>query len=171
MVRNYSREEIDQLIRCPKMIVEPPKKELRLERGSKRNDMTLTSIDSELKFTVFMRINADFEENFSIGLEYYPKDEKGSVCLVRCNGPHGEFLGGSMTPSAHFFYHIHMGKAENLEAGLRAERSGEPTKKFASYSEALSVFLNMINAVNVQDHFPNLHQLPLQFEERQEAET
>ena len=42
-MKTYSQEEIDSLISCPKVIAEPPKREMRSERGSKRNNMELRS--------------------------------------------------------------------------------------------------------------------------------
>lgn len=97
-MKNYSELDIDRLISCPKLIVEPPKKQMRLERGSLRNDLGLHSVDGDLSFAVFMRINETFRENFSIGLTHSPSDEPGELCLLRFNGPHGEFLGAPDTP-------------------------------------------------------------------------
>ena len=166
-MKSYSQEEIDELISCPKVITDPPKREMRLERGSRRNNMRLLSKSDDREFTVFMRINEDFQENFSIGLEYSPKDERGSFCLLRCNGPHGEFV--ESPTSSHFLYHIHSAKPENIEAGLRAERGGEATDAYASYTQALLYFLKRINVLNVEDFFPGLSQLPFNYE-REEPE-
>ncbi len=66
----YSQQDIERLISCAKVISDPPRKEMRVERGSRRNDMRLRSQEGELEFSVFMRVNDDFPENFSIGLEY-----------------------------------------------------------------------------------------------------
>ncbi|MBI1815342.1 MAG: hypothetical protein HYR72_10220 [Deltaproteobacteria bacterium] len=162
----YSEPDIERLISCAKIISDPPRKEMRVERGSRRDDMRLRSQEGELEFSVFMRVNEDFPENFSIGLEYRAPDERSSICLLRCNGPHGEFVGGP--ESAHFLHHIHKAKPENIEAGLRAERGGEPTDAYASYLEALRYFLKVINVTNTDEYFPNLRQLPLnpEWEER-----
>jgi len=118
---------------------------------------------------VFMRINDDFPENFSIGLNYSPRDERGTLCLLRCNGPHGDFIGASPAPQSHFRYHVHRAKAENMEAGLKAECGGEPTKGYASYKDALAFFLNEINVINALEYFPELSQpmLPLNLPEKE----
>jgi len=158
-VKAYSQQDIERLITCAKEISDPPRKEMRAERGSQRNDMRLRSREGDLEFSVFMRINDDFPENFSIGLEFRPQDEPGSICLLRCNGPHGEFVGGPQSP--HFLPHIHRARPENIEAGLRAERGGEPTDAYASYLEALRYFLRIVNVTNVDEFFPNLRQLEL----------
>jgi hypothetical protein len=161
----YSQEEINHLISCPKVITEPPKKAMRSERGSRRNDIGLRSKDGELEFSVFMRINEDFHENFSIGLNYSPRDQRGTLCLLRCNGPHGDFIGDTL--GAHFRYHVHRAKASNLTAGLRAESGAEATARYASYNDALAFFLDEINVINAFEYFPELSQpmLPLNLPE------
>lgn len=168
-MKTYSQEEIENLISCPKVITDPPKREMRSERGSRRNNMGLRSKDDALEFTVFMRINEDFHENFSIGLNYSPRDERGTLCLLRYNGPHGDFLGGSPALESHFRYHVHRAKAENLAVGLKAERGGEPTATYASYKDALASFLKEINVINATEHFLELSQpmLPLNLPEKE----
>jgi hypothetical protein len=168
----YSQDEIDSLIVCRKVITELARKEMRSERGSQRNNMTLRSEDGDLEFTVFMRINEDFRENFSIGLNYSPRDERGTLCLLRCNGPHGDFVGGSASRSPHFRYHIHRAKAGNIETGLKAEYGAEPTETYASYRDAFAFFLNEIRVINALDYFPELSQpmLPLNLTENQAHE-
>ena len=39
--RRYTQQEIDDLIGCPKVVSEPPKREMKLDRGHFRNDMRL----------------------------------------------------------------------------------------------------------------------------------
>ena len=133
----YTQEEIDALITIPKLIVEPPKKEFRSDRGHKRNGMRLQSLDGKAEFTVFMRINEDFPENFSIGLEHSPRDERGTILLLRCNGPHGEFIGSPGRPHPHFLHHVHRADAANLDGGLRGETNPQATDAYATYEEAL----------------------------------
>ena len=53
--RRYTQQEIDDLIGCPKVVSEPPKREMKLDRGHFRNDMRLKSTDDKLEFRVFMR--------------------------------------------------------------------------------------------------------------------
>ena len=126
-------------------------------------------MDGDLEFSVFMRINEDFSENFSIGLDYSSRDEGGKICLLRCNGPHGDFLGCELFTEPHFRYHIHRAKPENIAAGLRAEHGAEPTDGYASYGAALSFFLTEINVINALEYFPELSQpmLPLNISEKE----
>jgi len=129
---------------------------------AKQHAVALT--EGDLEFEVFMRINARFQENFSIGLEYLPKDERGSLCLLRCNGPHGIFLGNPAVPQQHFLPHLHKAKPENITLGLRPEKGGEATREYVSYPQALVYFLKTIRVTNAEEFFPNIGQLSLNLE-------
>lgn len=125
------------------------------------NSIGLKAQDGDLEFSIFIRINQDFEENFSVGLVYHPKEERGQFCLLRCNGPHGDFDGSPASP--HFLYHVHKAKPENIEAGIRAERGGEVTDRYASHQQAIRYLLMITNVLNAEEYFPAM-QLPLDFE-------
>lgn len=157
-MKTYTQQELEALIACPKLITEPPRKEMKSDRGSLRNDMYLESVDGKMGFSVFIRINERFNENFSIGLDAHPKDEPGSFCLLRCNGPHGEHVDN---PHPHFRFHIHKAKQENIEAGLLPERFAEPTKNYGSYEEALLHFVKLTNIENAEQYLDVKRQLPL----------
>lgn len=159
----YSKEEIERLISCAKIIETPSRAQMVLEKSHYRDDIGLVSADGKLEFGVFMRKNRDFPENFSIGIEYKPSGEK-SFCLLRCNGPHGKFKGEpEEIENYHFYYHFHKAKPENLEGGLRAEQSGEITKEYASFEDALPYFLKTINVSNYESHFSELLQQEINF--------
>lgn len=68
--RRYAQHEIDELIACPKMVSEAPKRDMKLDRGHFRNDMRLKSTNGKLEFRVFMRRSEDLPENFSVGLAF-----------------------------------------------------------------------------------------------------
>jgi hypothetical protein len=161
---DLTQEEIDRLIRCPKVISDPPRKEMAEDRGSLRNNMKLTAKAGQAEFFAFMRRNADFSENFSIGLEYCPRDGSGRICLLRCNGPHGGWIDDFHDPDPHFRYHIHLARAENIEAGFRAERGAEVTKEYASYQEALRYFVRRCQIGEAGKYFPELEHPHFDFE-------
>lgn len=94
--RRYTQQEIDDLIACPKVVSEAPKRDMKLDRGHFRNDMRLKSTDDKLEFRVFVRRSEDLPENFSIGLAFLAKDGSGEVVLLRCNGPHGGYNDSSI---------------------------------------------------------------------------
>jgi hypothetical protein len=149
----YKQQELEELIICPKQIIEPPRKKMRLERGSFRNDFKLESISDKTRFSVFMRKNESFPENFSIGLVVYPKDESGGLTLLRYNGPHGDHVNDLSDLHPHYGFHIHEAKAENIEKGFSPELYAELTESYGSYEEAESHFLKRINIKNMYRYF------------------
>jgi hypothetical protein len=153
----YTQAEIDQLIACPKMVTEPPAKELKLEGANYRNDARLiASDDTKGAFSVFIRKNADFPENFSIGLIYSPNDGiRQEINLLRCNGKHGVCNRGDPN-HPHWNYHIHRASEAALEAGEAAEKYAVTTAEFASLEEAVQYFVKAVNVnpLDVSKHFP-----------------
>lgn len=101
-MKTWTQEELDALIACGKRTLDPPRKSMREESGSLRNEAMLESVDGLYTFRVFIRQNVKFPENFSVGLDFVPRDEPGSVCLLRCNGPMGRISCGPTTPSTTF---------------------------------------------------------------------
>ena len=160
-MKNYNQQELEEIIICPKSIIEPPRKEMRLERGSLRNDFGLESISDKIKFSAFMRKNESFPENFSIGLIVYPNDESGSFCLLRYNGPHGDHVNNLLDPDPHCGFHIHKATAENIEKGFSSELYATSTESYGSYEEALIHFLETIKAKNADQYFYMQPKLPL----------
>ena len=156
--RRYSQEEIEELIACPKTVSEPPRRDMKQDRGHFRNDMRLKSTDEKFEFRAFMRRSEDFPENFSIGLAFLPKDGTGELVLLRCNGPHGDFNDAIDPAHPHFDFHVHRASAAMIEAGLRAEKSATINRDFASYEEALQYFVTVANVTDATAHFANIGQ-------------
>jgi hypothetical protein len=160
-METYSADDIMRLISCKKKTVQPPKKGLTLERGSFRNDMQLESEDGKEKFSVFLRKNQEFAENFSIGLRYHPRDGQ-SFNLFRCNGPHGLHVDLEIEPDSHYAYHVHEAQADRVNEGNLSERHVTVTDKYASYEEALNYFIKAVGITDAAKHFPeHVLQLPL----------
>ncbi len=157
----YTDEQLAALVQCPKQIVDPPALKMKPDRGSKRNGMTLQSQDGNHRFRVFMRQSEDFEEDFSIGLGYLPKDASGSFCLLRCNGKHG----GHQAHPHHLSFHVHRVIADDVNNGNNQERHVEVTTEYASYRDGLAYFLKLINLILSQEesnrYFPSLLQQTL----------
>jgi len=156
-MRTFTDEEIANLVNCPKQVDDPPKREMRLENKSRRNDMSLRSADGKHAFRVFMRQSDDFPENFSIGLMYSPNEEPGSFQLLRCNGQHG----GERVHPHHAVFHIHRTKADDINAGNLEPRQIEQSPAYASFEEALAHFCLLTNLQNPDQHFPGIAQLLL----------
>jgi len=155
-VINYTQGQLDELVSCRKEIIEPPKKNLVTLRGSRRNDFK-AQCEQGRRFSIFMRINEAFEEDFSIGLMYEPLGDD-AVTLLRCNGPHGDVLVSVANPHPHFGYHIHRALEENIAAGRRPEAGAAITTEYSSYQQALRYFLGRANIEWNSKDFPDISQ-------------
>ncbi|MEW6667759.1 MAG: hypothetical protein AB1512_21330 [Thermodesulfobacteriota bacterium] len=154
---DLTKDRIDYLIHCQKTITDPPRKEMLLGNGHWRNGMKLQSTDGQHDFSVFIRKNEDFEENFSIGLIYLPREVRGDICLLRCNGPHGPHVNFEHHDRAH----IHMADEEALDVGLKAERSAHITVEYASFWDGLGYFVKKCNIIDAEKYFPAVSQRSL----------
>lgn len=157
-MRSYTQAELDELIKCPKMIAEPPKREMKLDGGHKRNDMEVRSKDGKIKFSVFMRINETLPENFSIGLTYHPVDDATSICLLRCNGRHGPHKNHTGDGSQFDGFHVHTATEAAIAAEVDPADYAELTTEYASYQQALAHFLRIANIGDTEDYFPEIGQ-------------
>ena len=100
----------------------------------------MESIDCKYLFRGFIRYNFKFIENFSIGLDYNPKEEKGTICLLRCNGP-----GGNKQIQHHSSCHIHRATADTINAGLKPESNIDATDEYATLEQAIQYYIKIIN--------------------------
>ena len=155
----YTDDDLDQLICCPKRITAPPRKELRIQGQMLRSELELESLDGQHAYRAYIRQSRQFAENFSVGMDYQRKDEPGSFCLIRCNGMHG----GHKVHPHHLTCHVHRSKADDVNAGLRAERHIEPTGEYAALRDALRFFLLKVNvqSVDLSQNFPGITQADL----------
>jgi hypothetical protein len=138
----WTDEMIHQLIVCPKIVVEPPKETNKGGRGGfVKKSFTLASQDGQHMFSGFITQSVTFPENFSIGLVYSPKSEKGSTVLLRCNGKHG----GTIQHPHHAFFHIHYAGADRINNGLKAEGDIRITEEYATMDTAFEYFVDLVN--------------------------
>lgn len=152
--------EIEYLIKCDKIVIEPPHKNFRLDGANKRNDLKVTAEDGNKLFSVFMRQNIEFQENFSIGLLYHLEGKK--VLLFRVNGNHGEVVTNPLRPSPHFGYHTHKLTEEEFDLGNYYDpKFHKETEAYASFDQAIFFFIRHVNIVDGLTYFPHLNQLPL----------
>jgi len=137
----YTDSFIQELLNCEKLIIDPPSKDFKEDRGQLKKTFSLQSVDGKYAFNAFIRGNIHFNENFSVGLDYNPKEEKGTLCLLRCNGAHGE---NNIFPH-HSYFHIHQASAESINCGLKPECNIIETNDYASLEEAIQYFIKNIN--------------------------
>lgn len=156
-MRTFTDEELSNLVACPKQVLDPPRREMRVEGKMKRNDMTLKSVDGTHSFRVFLRQSDEFQENFSIGLMYVPGEDPGSFQLIRCNGQHG----GERVHPHHGVFHIHRSMADDINVGILEPRYIEQSIAYASFQEALAHFCAIIQLERADEYFPGIKQIPL----------
>jgi hypothetical protein len=133
---------------------------MTVENGQKRNGLKLRSEDGADEFAVFIRVNEDFHENYSIGLRHLPTGEESAI-LLRCNGNHGPHQNQVVNADQIDGVHIHYTTETALQAGMKLENYAEPTSAYATYEDALRHFLRIINVLQPEKHFPRIYQLPL----------
>lgn len=142
LISMYTDQLIQQLITCHKVVTDSPKdKDAR--SGYTKKVFTLSSVDEQFSFSGFMNQNIAFPENFSVGLVYKPKEEKGSITLLRCNGMHG----GTIQNPHHAFCHIHTIQADYLNQGSRVENHIEITNEYSTFEIAIRYYINRIGIV------------------------
>jgi hypothetical protein len=158
----YTDELIEELISCPKKVTHTPK-DSGVGRGSSKIKFTLESTDGKYSFSGFISKNLTFQENFSVGLVYKLKDEKGSLVLLRVNGPHGL----NENVPHHEGAPVHVATAERINAGLKPEGKIETEVPYSTVEDAIQYFLRRINviAADRQNHFPRLsNQIDINFD-------
>jgi len=148
----YTDEFINQLFQCVKIFIDSPPKDYQEVRGHMKKNFTLQSVDGQFNFKGFIRYNVRFPENFSIGLDFNPKEEKGTICLIRCNGDHGE----NAAHPYHSSFHIHRATAFTINEGLKPESHIEETNAYSGLEEAIQYFIKFIAIDNSQaeKYFP-----------------
>lgn len=136
----FTDEIIDELISCQKYISEAPKS-MNATRGSDKIKFSMSSINGEYNFTGFISKNQTFQENFSVGLVYNPKDEKDKIVLLRVNGPHGL----NENAPHHDGPHVHISTAERINSGLKPEGKIETDVPYATIEDAIQYYLKRVN--------------------------
>jgi hypothetical protein len=163
----FTDELIAELIGCPKTVTGAPK-DSGVGRGSSKIKFSLESVDGNHSFNAFISRNLTFQENFSIGLVYQQKDEKGTIVLLRVNGPHGP----NVNIPHHEGPHVHLATAERINLGLKPEGHIETGVPYATIEDAIQYFIRRINMIPTdrQKHFsPPDSQIDFNFGEYEKA--
>lgn len=148
----FTDEILAELIRCPKIVMEAPMEMKQGRSGFVKRSFALKSKDGLHYFNGFINQNLTFTENFSIGLSYNPKDEKGNIVLLRCNGAHG----GTNAHPHHASCHIHISTAERINNGLKPEGKIDMTNEYSTIEDAIQYYAKHINidSIDRQKYFP-----------------
>ena len=155
--------DIRQLVGMPKRILKKdPARGYKEEGNHRRCNLDLAAIHpGEGSFEVFVRQHLIFRESYSIGLRYLTDDSsRGAITLVRYNGQHGEV---SRSADGHYAAsHIHRITREELEKGSvePQENDRELTNRYATFEQALVVFLSDIGVTDYAAHFSMQMEFP-----------
>ena len=140
----FTDEHIAEIIEIPKVIVtHTPSTGYSEVDNHRRHNLELRAEgNASQRFSVFIRQNVTFIENFSIGLRYHSGEPAvGTMTLMRYNGPHGET---SRNPDGHFALpHIHRITAAEPASGTfhPQERDRRTTDRYYTLEQALGTFI------------------------------
>lgn len=149
-----SDADIEQLISCAKSFKhkKAPKKEEVLKDLNYLNWALLVN-DADQEFRMFTRRNSIFIENFSIGLDYLPRDGTTPIPLIRCNGQHGDQLNRLKDDSHHNKFHVHHAIEQAFSAGLNPLMHADVTDEYGTFQEALAFFVRKVNIIGAEKYF------------------
>ena len=139
----FTEELVLELISCSKRITDGPKTST-IRISSSNVKFMLESSDGRYNFSGFIAKNTNFQENYSVGLVFRPKEEKGSIVLLRVNGPHGlnEFAPHHDGP------HVHVATAQRINEGLKPEGNIETDVPYTTIEEAIQYFMQRIGVLD-----------------------
>lgn len=161
---NYQKltdEFVDSLLNCEKEIIAAPKPKDKSNYGHKETAVQLRSTNNDYLFSVFVRVNIELIENFSIGLVYH-RDKESNIILIRYNGDHGPHK-NVLTQEMIEGFHIHKFQIEAYEKGIRGENTAKITTTYSNLNEALLSFFRDLNVKNYSQYFPELNQVNFDF--------
>lgn len=164
---NFTSDLIDNLIACPKRVLDATSREFKEENRHRRKDMRLHAADDEARqFNVFIRQSLEFSEDFSLGLIYLSAEGK-RITLIRYNGQHEQSNNPLQQADPHFQYHIHKATPDNLNNGRYEKHPASSIDSYASFEEATSKFLVAIGLTDddIAKYFPSMGSLLL-FDDR-----
>lgn len=150
---SLSDDQIRSLIECNKRISRGFRPPIPVIGRYRRADLDLAAVDSPETFFAFFRQSTEFPENFSVGLDWTSPSDSGRICLIRCNGPHGELRELPTTPPHHFKPHIHLASQDALESGLRPESAVSFATEFSTFEEAVVYFVRTCSIIGAEQYF------------------
>ena len=152
---NISKEQLDFLITCPKMIAIPPNAEMSIQSKCRRNSFALQGINSKEKFGVKLRQNIVLPEDFSVILQWQTMER--DIILLRCNGPHG----GNRKLPLHFVPHIHRLNLELAAQDVFIENDVTSTNGYSTFESAIRYFCTCCGIAAAEKYFPFIIQTSL----------
>lgn len=150
-----TKELINNLITCQKVIEKSERKNMQVENRSFRNNIFLFSKDKKYTFTIFLRKSCVFEEDFSVGLKWTNADKyidiHKDIILFRCQGPHD--TKSPLDIDTHHSYHTHMITVKDIEEYRYTKpESKSPCKEFNSFETAIVYFCKKCGIIELDKY-------------------
>jgi hypothetical protein len=147
----FTNELIHELITCPKRVTQGIRT-IPSRGGYTKKEFKMESVNGLYQFKGFLNQNASFQEDFSLGLIYYRKEDGGRYCLLRCNGIHG---GNKQIPH-HNVTHEHTVNPDDLNAGIKDEKIITETDGYTTFEQGIQYYVRKINIVDEdrEKYFP-----------------
>jgi hypothetical protein len=145
---------LGELLRSPKAIIWPPRSKVKSPPTQRDCDLDVTCglQDVQGALVIYVRINSELPEDFSIGIRL--QGRKGVVCLARVNGHHGEHENpdGSIVPAGQ--PHIHRPSATQLQKAVPAKLDSLPWAEVLEpqNSDLVTAWETLCAAANVAPH-------------------
>lgn len=144
---------LQKLITCPKRAIKAERKQMLVINRSRRNNISLVSVDGRYTYTMFLRQSADFMEDFSVGLIWTNAAKYSSIgkdmILVRFQGPHDS--GKPFGEDLHHDYHIHQLSAADISERRFSKPSNKGiSREFSSFEGAVLAFIKYCGIVELE---------------------
>lgn len=142
----FTNSEINELIRCPKIVTTKPRRDFYYQNRQYRNECWARAKFGEHRFYIFARYLEKFNEDFSIGLKLEtPNIYNKEFILFRCQGPHGAYSNDPLSGETHNDYHVHIVTEEDLSKRIFEPRNKSLTKEYSNFAEAIAFFITYCN--------------------------
>ncbi|MCD8357483.1 MAG: hypothetical protein LUE11_13095 [Clostridia bacterium] len=146
---------IDELIRCPKIVVKADRRKMIEQNRSRRNNIELESEDKRFKYQMFLRQSTEFVEDFSVGLIWKNANEylntNKQLILLRCQGPHDGKK--PLNADTHHSFHTHQLTQEDIDSRRFSKPTNQgPTNHFSSFDEAITYFCQYCAIIGLTEH-------------------
>ena len=134
-IEALSQVEIDELITCPKHVINSSGR-AKAEGRHIRRDFQVASLDGQHEFVLFTRQSTMIAESFSAGLRWRSKTGE-EVILMRCNGADHSHSNAIERTRFEHHRHVHRATERYLAAGRRAESFAEVNDVYSTLDGAL----------------------------------
>lgn len=147
-MKDYTEEDISQLIQCKKLITDKPKAALKSSQNIRQNSLKLKDETESIFFEVILRQNIELTDRFTVGLKHLQSPEDSRIFLIlRYNGRHAVPKTPKEHENLHYQFHSHYIVADDLNKDITEPRE-KKLENYTFFEEAVINFLHHINVEN-----------------------